>query len=164
MAERVGGRLLEEEGARGKDFEPLPSATAFMFQYLIGNTDVQMNRLHNGEIVAVRGMGTVPVPYDFDFAGAINAPYASPLLGLRIKNVRMRQFIGYCYDQGVYATAAERFRERKAAIYALYADVVGVLVPPDVVKQTLGYFDEFYRDIATPKDVNNRLVSDCVAG
>jgi hypothetical protein len=38
----------------------------------------------------------VPVPYDLDMSGLVNAGYAGPAPGLPIDNVRERYFLGYC--------------------------------------------------------------------
>ena len=73
-----------------------------------------------------------------------------------------RQFRGFCSLKTSYPAVLELFKARKDAIYALYADEIGRLMSPRAVKSTLGYFDDFYRDIATPKDFEKRVLGDCV--
>ena len=46
-----------------------------MFQYMIGNTDFSAVYLHNERLFYVDGM-IVPVPYDFDMSGLVDASYA----------------------------------------------------------------------------------------
>jgi hypothetical protein len=50
-----------------------------VFQYMIGNTDWSVPYLHNIRILSFDAQ-TIPsvVPYDFDHAGIVNAPYALP--------------------------------------------------------------------------------------
>jgi hypothetical protein len=162
MAERLGGRMLKLTGAKHDDVDPAQAALLFLFQYMIGNTDFSLNALHNGELVANRGGDVFPVAYDFDYAGAVDAPYAVPPDGLHIKTVRQRQFRGYCAIRSHYPAAIAIMQQRKDAIYALYRDAIGSLLPERTVRETLQYFDEFYNDVKTPRDFERRLFTDCV--
>ncbi len=58
-----------------------------VYQYLIGNTDRWISNLHNIKLVTKTGVRPVPVPYDFDYSGAINTPYSVPHKSLSIKSV-----------------------------------------------------------------------------
>ncbi len=161
MAERVGARILERKGAGPEDLEPEPAALAFVYLYMVGNTDFSFSSLHNGELLAFPGGKTLPVPYDFDFAGAINAPYAAPAPGLRIRNVRERQFRGYCLIKDAYPVVVAELQAKKPAIYALYSDTVGALIDKRITREMLQYFDSFYEDVKTPKDIQRNLISEC---
>lgn len=161
MAERNGGQILDRKGALPEDLDPAPTALAFLYLYFVGNTDFSFNGLHNGELLTFPGGRTLPIAYDFDFAGAINAPYAAPPPSLRIRNVRDRQFRGYCSLKGDYPAAIALFESKKAEIYALYSDEIGLLMDKRTVKETLDYFDDFYSAVKTPKDVQRNLLSDC---
>lgn len=162
VARRAGGVILEQKGAGPDDLDPAASATAFVFQYFIGNTDFSYAGLHNGEVVALADGRNLPVSYDFDFAGVINATYAGVDPSLRVKRVRDRQFRGYCAHQAAYPQALALFVAKREALSALYRDEIGQLLPAGKVKQTIGYFDDFYASIATPKDAQRNLYADCV--
>ncbi len=162
VARRAGGVILERQGATADDLDPETSALAFTFQYLIGNTDFSFSGLHNGEIIALADGRNLPVAYDFDFAGAIDATYAGVDPSLTVRRVRDRQFRGYCSQQAAYPKAIAHFVAQKEAIYHLYRDPIGQLLPPNKVKSTLGYYDEFYASIKTPKDVQRNLFETCV--
>ncbi|MES2523468.1 MAG: hypothetical protein V4617_12265 [Gemmatimonadota bacterium] len=161
MAERLGGNMIDIKGATLEDMEPKDAAIAAMFQYMIGNTDFSFSGLHNGEMLALPTGRMVPVAYDFDFAGVINPPYASPSMGTRIKSVRDRQFLGHCGNDAGYAQAVLHFQARKDSIYKLYADPVGSLLKPNVVREALEYYDDFYKDISTPTLLKRNLLADC---
>ena len=52
---------------------------------------------HNARLMGVEGTtgastGLIPVPYDFDYAGLVNAPYAVPPEGIRVANVKVRRY------------------------------------------------------------------------
>src|SRR6185503_11877693 len=79
LAERAGGSLLENRGARFEDVEPNAAALMSAFQYLIGGTDWSLVALHNVVLVQMKDNGNViPVPYDFDWSGIVSTKYAFP--------------------------------------------------------------------------------------
>lgn len=161
MAARMRGQIVEQEGARSTDLEPRASALAGVFQYLIGNTDFSVSNLHNVELVRV-GYGVhVPVPYDFDYAGAVNAWYAKPPSQLNIKSVTDRVFRGECTPVEDLTTAVSLVHSKKDDIYALYADPLGKLLPAGLSKETLSYFDAFFRETADPRGVQ-RMADACL--
>jgi hypothetical protein len=164
LAKRLGGKMLKIKGAGPKDMESREASVAFLFEYMIGNTDFSFNGLHNGELVMKPDASPVtPVAYDFDFSGAVNAPYATPDPRLRIKKVRERLYRGYCEFNTESADAIKLFLDRKKQVYSLYSDAVGKLLDPRAVKETLAYFDEFYNVIANERDAKNYVLSGCVA-
>jgi len=162
VAWRANGKILEQRGAIADDLDPDISALAFTFQYFIGNTDFDFASLHNGEVVALPDGRNLPVSYDFDFAGAIDAMYAGVDPKMKVTRVRDRQFRGFCSHEAAYPKAFEQFVARKDAIYGLYRDEIGQLISPGKVKSTLGYYDDFYESIKTPKDAQRSLFTTCV--
>ncbi len=163
LAARLGGEMVKQTGADADDLDPAQSAIAFVFQYMIGNTDFSFAGLHNAELVRTSQGRILPIAYDFDFSGAVNTHYAAPDARLRIRTVRERQFRGYCAFKTDYQQVIDLFKAKKAEIYALYADPLGQLLPPRVVRETLAYFDEFYGQIQTVKDAQKRIFDECMA-
>jgi hypothetical protein len=161
MAARLGGKILDQKGAVGGDLEPFQNALMGVFQYMIGNTDFSVNGLHNIELFFTADGNVMPVAYDFDFAGAVNARYAAPDAKLSITNVRQRVFRGYCNDADSYAKVFALFKEKKPEIYALYTDEIGKLMDQGTVKETLRYFDEFYETINDPRAARRSIIQSC---
>lgn len=64
-----------------------------LFQYMIGNTDWAIPVYHNIKLMVPKNDTMAmpfPVPYDFDYAGIVNASYATPDESLNIRNVTER--------------------------------------------------------------------------
>lgn len=161
MAERLGLRLVEHKGATSEDLDPLASAILGVFEYMIGNTDWSIAYLHNIELLGRDGVH-FPVAYDYDHSGAVNTVYARPDPQLSIRRVRERLFRGRCVPQPYFEQAFALFLARREAITALYADEIGRLLPPDVSKSTLEYFDSFYRTIADPRSAKREILDRCI--
>jgi hypothetical protein len=162
MARRNRTEVFKALGTYQSDADPMQMGLVAVFQYLIGNTDWSVAGLHN--IVVIRDSTGIlyPVPYDFDWSGVIASPYAFPDSRLGISTVRDRLFRGECPTVEGLAPLLARFNAQKDAIYALYRDQAGL--EPKRVKQTLDYYDEFYRTINDPRDTRRELQTTCARG
>jgi hypothetical protein len=161
LAARLGGRIMEQQGARPDDLDPYHRALMGVFQYMIGNTDFSIPALHNVELFFKPDGAIMPIAYDFDFSGAVNARYATPDPMLKIPNVRQRLFRGDCTDADSYARVFTLFKEKKPEIYALYGDEIGKLMDRRTVKETLRYFDDFYETIGDPRSARRSIIESC---
>lgn len=165
LADRLGLRLFEFQGMNASSLDARQHVLYAVFQYMIGNVDWSIYALHNAELYEPVGGGRfLPVAYDFDFSGAVDAPYATPPAQLRMRNVRERRYRGYCVGDEHFAPVFALFNERKEAIYALYRDEIGRLLPEGTVKRTLDYFDDFYRIINDPDAAQRLIVRQCQGG
>jgi hypothetical protein len=162
LANRLMAKPIKTKGAGPADMEAKELALAYMFQYFIGNLDFSFNGLHNTELLGTMDGRILPIAYDFDYAGAVNASYAVPPPNFGVSNVRTRKFLAYCEIADQFPAAVARLVEKKDAIYALYRDDVGKLMSPNVVRETLGYFDEFYDRVRTPQDAQKNVFRNCI--
>ncbi|HLE55451.1 MAG TPA: hypothetical protein VJB15_00065, partial [Rhodothermia bacterium] len=96
LAQRIGGLEVKLKGASSDDLDPFHNAFAGVFQYFIGNTDWSIAGLHNMELLSQEDGTVIPIPWDYDFAGAINTRYATTDPSLTIRRVRERLYRGYC--------------------------------------------------------------------
>jgi hypothetical protein len=137
-----------------------------VFQYLLGNTDWSATQGPAGDdcchnvVPYVRADGVlVPVPYDFDSAGLVNAPHALPDERLPIRSVRQRIFRGPCYTADQLAPSFERFREQKQAILALFGEQSGLSAK--VADGARSYVEGFYAILDDPKQREEEFFRGC---
>ena len=102
LAARSGGKAVDITGVRYPLLDPNQTALMYVFQYLIGNTDWSLltadgadTCCHNVDLIDVEG-SLLPIPYDFDASGLVNAPYAIPNANLNLRRVTERRYRGYC--------------------------------------------------------------------
>jgi hypothetical protein len=162
LANRYKAKIVKQKGAQPADFEPAELALAYKFLYFIGNLDFSFNGLHNTELLATLDGRILPVAYDFDYAGAVNTSYAVPPPNYDVRSVRQRKFLGYCEIAPEFPGAVAKFLEKKDAIYALYSDEIGKLLRPSIVRETLGYFDDFYEQVRTPEEAQRNVFRNCI--
>ncbi len=134
------------------DMDSLSMATVAVFQYLIGNTDWSVPYRHNIRLLTLNDhTPPVPVPYDFDHSGLVDANYALPAEQLGIASVRERLYRGLAYSPALFQLVFERFTQLKPQFYALYQN--DARLDPAYIKRTLRYFDDFYATISKPTTV-----------
>lgn len=163
FAERIGGKLTETQGAGPGDLDPYESAFFGVFQYFVGNSDFSIRALHNVVLIFREPM-YLPVARDFDWSGAVNARYAKPNPILSIRTVAQRVMRGYCAPAEQYEKVFAHFRDRKDSIYALFRDPIGSLLKPNVSKDMLEYFDDFYKTINDPRAAKRDIIDRCLGG
>ena len=94
-----------------------------VFQFMIGNTDWNLDKGHNVKMLVPRKGGVpYPVPYDFDRSGLVNAPYAIPHSMLPINTVQDRFFQWRGKDRTQLEPVLEDFRRQKEALIGLCRD------------------------------------------
>jgi hypothetical protein len=166
MAARNGWQTLSRKHVPRSQLELNQLSMVEVFQYMVGNTDWSIlappsdeDCCHNMQLIGTPGSRVIPVPYDFDFAGVVDAPYAAPDPTLRIRSVRTRLYRGLCKHAGYLDRSLDRFRARKEAIYALYRQQEGL--DDRQRRRVLRYFDEFYEVIDDPEKLRRELTAKC---
>lgn len=160
LAERLGGRQLERGAITQEDTNRDLMALLAVFQFMIGNTDWSVLGFHNVKVYLVNPREPpLAVPYDFDWAGLVNTPYAVPHSHLHIRNVRQRLFMGHCRTEEEFEAVFDRFRAVENDLYALFRgfDLLGGRVAEDAVE----YLEDFYGLIDNPRAVRRSILRIC---
>lgn len=88
---RLNGQLVERYGLPADSMVMNQAALVAVFEYMIGNTDWDVSMMRNVRLVRPNDTDNVwIIPYDFDFSGLVNAPYASPSSESGLRLVRER--------------------------------------------------------------------------
>ena len=159
MAKRNGGRIYTVRGGTFSDVDPAQIAIVSVFAYFLGNTDWSLYSLHNIRLVASSDGRYVPVPYDFDWSGAVFARYAKPDPRLGIQTVQDRLFRGPCMTPADLAPVIAKFTANKAAIKDLYTKLP---VEDGYRRRAMDYYDDFFRVISDQRQVKRELIETCV--
>ncbi|MEP7318078.1 MAG: hypothetical protein ABI921_05045 [Panacibacter sp.] len=146
MANR-NGLVAVTRKMKPEQAEPDAFLKMAVFEYLVGNTDWSVQYLQNIKLLAADSNAVaIAVPYDFDHAGIVNAPYAKPAEELELGSVRERRYRGYCIgDIKKFDEVVALYNELKKDIYSLYTDCS--LLDDKYKKATLKYLDDFYATI-----------------
>jgi hypothetical protein len=160
-------RLAQPKGIR-RQMNLEQTALLEVFQLLIGNTDYSTlaapeddNCCHNARLLVEKDKTTdvIPVPYDFDVSGFVDAPYAEPPAQYRIKRVRQRYFTGWCKEDAQFLAAIELFKQRQASLYDIVQQAS--VISEKSRKKALEYLDSFSDLIDDPKRVQKEIIGRC---
>ena len=134
-----------------------------VFEYMIGNTDFAVPNYHNLKLVVpLTDTFARPfvVPYDFDYSGIVNAPYAIPDENLDIKTVRDRYYRGYRRTLPELDTIVSVFKEKKETIIKYISNFY--LLKPGVLKDMIYYLQQFYDVIKNESSIRAAFIANAV--
>ena len=159
LAARLGGKIREIRGASFADLEPRQLELVTLWEYALGNTDISFFALHNARIAQLPEGTVIPLIYDFDFSGLVNAHYAVPDPRMGIRTVRERKFRGPCHSEAEYQAAAQAFLGKRDAILAAIAAVPGFDKgeQQDAREWLTGFFDV----LSNPGRLKREIVESC---
>lgn len=148
MAIRNRGVVSEWEQFHPANMDGNQASLVALFQYMIGNTDWSAPLFHNMVMIRTVEGSYMVVPYDFDFSGMVDAPYAAPDPSLPIRDVRDRIYRGFCRPDVDQQALIELFRSRRPAITALWEGYE--LLEDGRRSRALDYLETFYRVLDSP--------------
>ncbi|MDZ4673010.1 MAG: hypothetical protein SGI84_01065 [Gemmatimonadota bacterium] len=159
LAERLGGKL-DKAPVGFDESDPVNTTLMGLFLLMIGNTDWSQPGQHNVKMVRTDSIGNfLPVPYDFDWSGMINAPYARPDASLGIRTVRDRLYRGPCVDATTFQVALRVLTDKREAILALvngHADLA-----ESRRKDAVEYLQGFFKDAGEYETLRRRYLDRC---
>jgi len=159
----VGARILASQ------LEPNQAGRVALFEYMIGNLDWSMRAgpageecCHNTKLLAGPGNTLVPIAYDWDYSGFVDAPYAVPPKQIRVRSVRQRFYQGYCRHNAQVLAAAAEMRSKRGAMEGALSQVPGL--EERTKRKALSYLAGFFDEIASDDAVRANVLKGCLGG
>ena len=168
MAERYDLKEVEVTASMRKQMDLGQTALVEIFQFMIGNVDYSTLKsppgedcCHNIKLIAPEGAetGFIPVAYDFDSAGIINAPYATVPDSVPIQDVSTRYFLGWCKEEKRYRQAVELVNERRDQAMALFEE--SPLLSKTYKKKATKYLERSYDFINGEGTFKRKILDRC---
>lgn len=168
LADRRGAGTVKLPGILYSRLNAKQTTRMSVFQYLIGNTDWSFVATedegaccHNVDLLE-QNDELYPVPFDFDLSGLVNAKYAKPAEGVRIRKVTQRIYRGYCRSAiDDVATAVEDIVALRDEILAIAGKVP--VVGNDRGAARVQYLDRFFEEaVDNRRKLLKRFEKDCI--
>ncbi|MBK8290063.1 MAG: hypothetical protein IPK96_02980 [Flammeovirgaceae bacterium] len=158
IAHRFNGKVVEQ------DIHPLTlsdttSVIFDFFQYLIGNTDWSAAQQHNVKIIQTANK-KIPLTYDFDMAGLVNAPYATVSEALTISSVQERLYRGFCRNESLMQYARSEYLRLEPAIMKVIKDHQALYSERDF-KGIEKFVGEFFETLKNDKRFKDAVLLGC---
>ncbi len=147
LAGRLNGKIVEAREAPPGLLRDGDAALVSVFQYMIGNTDFSVVFFHNIKLVQT-AEGYLPIPYDYDWTGMVDARYAKPNTRFGTSSVRDRVYMGYCRPSVDFSLIYELFQENREATFSLIANQEGL--NQSNRERATTYIEDFYEILDDP--------------
>ena len=154
MAKRLGCREYARTVPNGMATQRDQMTLVSMFQYMIGNTDWSLPNRHNLRFIqSLKDTFSLPytVPYDFDYCGLVNAPYAIPQPEFGIEKVTDRYYRGFARAKEDIQPLVQFYKEKKDFILSTITNFEYLKKP--VRERMVSYINEFYKDLNDSRKV-----------
>jgi len=121
VAKRNNAKVIEDLKLHPKALEDSNALRHDMFQFMVANTDWSTTFQHNAKLIQLNDTKKyIPLTYDFDMAGFVDAPYAVADPSLGISGVRERLYRGFCRSDNITAAIRAEFVNKEG-------DIMGVV-------------------------------------
>lgn len=133
-----------------------------LFQYFIANIDWSTTYMHNEKIILTRDpLRYIPLTYDFDMSGFVNASYAVVNPDFDMNNVRDRVYRGFCRkDDRVVLYVRSQFIELERSILATIASYQEMLDDKDYASLEK-FVSEFFEIMKSDKLFKMEILDKC---
>lgn len=130
------------------------------FQYFIGNTDWSSKNKHNVAIMHLSDGQYIPLCYDFDMAGMVNANYATVSEILTINSVTERLYRGLCKDEALFQYVRAYYIERESTIWRTF-EQASVHLDPRMIPGMKRYIADFFDILKNDKKFKDEILNSC---
>ena len=160
VAKRSGGKIIETKGVYPSAFDENQSIRNDFFQYMIGNADWSAVFQHNSNTMFVNGK-YVPLSYDFDMSGFVNASYAqqnAPTLGTG--DIRERVYRGFCKSKSAMQEIRKEFLEKEPGVHLIIEKEASSFGKYEL-KDMHNFLDEFFDILKNDHRFEQSILDQC---
>lgn len=156
LSKRLAGKIIDEETVvQTSEVHHDQLTMLHMFQFMIGNLDWGITQRKNMSIIQLASnQAIMPIPYDFDFAACVQAPYT----GLE-KGFDRRFFRKICRSRAEYEVIFNFLREKRTEIENMFQDFGPITKAGRA--EALQYINEFYTIIEDEAKVKEIFLDAC---
>lgn len=170
VAKRNGFKKLEIPLVYPSRLDQETASKLGLFQLLIGNLDWSALKgpdpeecCHNVKLIATEPLKDsdpiYPVPYDFDSAGLVNAPYVGPPQGLGLNSITQRLYRGYCIHNHLLPQARADILAKETAILDIVRN--DEMLTKSFQNKALKFLDKYFDMLRDDDDFNKQVIKKC---
>ncbi len=163
LASRLNGNPIKPRIGSIRSLDSVSYDRMALFQYMIGNTDWGVRSRHNIKLIFLHKTARiVPVPYDFDYAGAVGTDYAVPNGDYPIRSVQERYYLGSCRSPEHYRQIFDLFLAKEKSLLR-YCEK-SLYVSQGARNSMSGYFRSFFDVLKDPQLTKREITWNCGKG
>jgi len=159
VARRNGDELLPRGEFKHEKLDLHAASRVALFQFMIGNTDWSIVRERNITLLQKPDGGQVPLPFDFDMSGLVDAHYAGPPPSLPIDEVQERYYLGFCGPEAGLDALFALYLSKQEDLLATAKSIPGL--NRKSLKSTRRFLEEFFRILQSEDLMTEQIVNHC---
>ncbi len=164
LAKRFDSKIAENVTASPNALQDTADLKMSFFQFMISNTDWSSAYQHNIELIQPKTGRFIPVAYDFDMSGLVDAPYAVVSQAgneqLPVNSVRDRVYRGWCRAEDVTQLIRQEFLAKEAELMAV-PDEIKQDLPEKTYKEVKQYLQSFFAILKDDIQFKKKMMGDC---
>lgn len=158
LRNRIGAEKVKEKiNVPYAQFNSAQVRQVALFQYFIGNSDWDLSVSRNVKYV-LKADQILAIPYDFDFSGLVDAPYAlvaNPKLG--IHSIKERVYLGFNEDPQMLKESIELLKSKKSTLQQIVKDFKPL--KGKARREMLTYLNTFFDNVKVLKMPEVKLLA-----
>ena len=156
LSSRLSCTILEDDEAI-KNIHRDKYKVLTVFQYMIGNSDWNFSNRHNIRLLSCDPKyGPIPIPYDFDYSGLVNADYAKPHPMLPIDKVTDRLFQWRGSVDEDFSETISFFRTKKEKMTQICHSILSN--NDNSQESVANYLNDFFELATTPNHIRKEII------
>lgn len=160
IAKRFNGNLVKDLNLHPLRMKDTVSVIHDFYQFFIGNVDWSSNAQHNVTVMKLMDNSYIPLIYDFDMSGFVNAPYSETPEFLPITSVRTRLYRGFCRDEALFEYARAHYLAKEAEVWESFENSSKEINPREITEMKK-YITEFFDILKSDKRFREEIFSAC---
>ena len=160
IADRFEGVMKKDIQLNPFRFKDTVSIRQDFFQFMIANTDWSTVVQHNIAVMQLANKDYIPLCYDFDMSGLVNAPYSvvNPLIP--INSVTERYYWGVCRDESLFQNTREYYLSIENKIWEAYGKLSPSLSPNEQ-ENTKKFLTAYFDILKDDRKFRDNIFSNC---
>jgi hypothetical protein len=159
LAQRFNAELVPESGLDLEILDLVAADEIALFNYMIGNTDWSIPDQDNIFLLRFPDGKQVPVLFDLDMSGLVNAHYAAPAPELPITSVKQRHFQGFCRPQTQWDALFTKFSGLENEMLRMLIDSPGM--GRGDRRASAAFLLDFFDTLASEEERQQKIVANC---
>jgi len=160
IAKRFNAKVIETQLSPMR-LQDTASVRHDFFQFLIANTDFSTAFMHNAKVIQVTDSKVyLPLTYDFDMSGVVNAPYAQVNETLGIASVTERLYRGFCRTPQIMETVRQEYLANEGKIMGEIKRHESLFEPKELAGMT-AFVKDFFDILRSPEKFKANVTDKC---